>query len=605
MGVLFAFDAKDEATNGVRACVFFFFFFFFLSRRRCSLARQETAAQETVHPSTIFDGIGQLEAGLEEQLARQVLEIYKFPFARCADSKLDMGSFAGAMSLTYVQAASLLERSPNPLRRAVGLVALARAQRNVPLSDGRTLSERELYLEALTLDPNMAIAFNNLGGDLSRTERIKLPDGRMLGRQELYMEALRCSNTHAAAYCNLASSLAEGEAIVLPSGQRMNEMELYLEAIRMSQDGPEGIASTMNSLGVAMRSTDRVSMPDGREMTKQMVLLEGLRHDERNFRLYFNLALGLTADASVTLPDGRTLTKRELYMETLVHNPDDSFAYNNLGTLLKVGDSVILRDGRTLTKVDCFREALRCAPDNAQAYVNLSKVISLATVELPDGRVMNKKQLLMEAIRLKPSHANTYATLATFLEQNEMVTLPNGWPVYARQLYIHALELEKTFSIAYYNLALQLLRDTGSVCLTQDGPPLKRLDLFLLALQHDPSDPDYWNAAGGAMGKQQRVELPTLSDASFSRKRMFIQAIKCNPNLATSYVNLAMEMDRRDTITLTDGREVTRKEVYAHVYMLDPRNRTAISALIECMADDETLRLPDGNTVTRAALRAL
>jgi hypothetical protein len=59
------------------------------------------------------------------------------------------------------------------------------------LFDGRTLTNRPLYIEALRVDPKYAYAYHNLGTTLSVGETVTLPDGRTVTNRQLYIETLR------------------------------------------------------------------------------------------------------------------------------------------------------------------------------------------------------------------------------------------------------------------------------------------------------------------------------------------------------------------------------------------------------------------------------
>jgi len=65
------------------------------------------------------------------------------------------------------------------------------AGETVKLPDGRTLSQRELCLEALRLNPKLSLVLKSLADLLSPGESVTLPDGRTMDRAQLLAEADR------------------------------------------------------------------------------------------------------------------------------------------------------------------------------------------------------------------------------------------------------------------------------------------------------------------------------------------------------------------------------------------------------------------------------
>jgi hypothetical protein len=98
--------------------------------------------------------------------------------------------------------------------------------------NGRQLSKRQMYLEALRFDRNNGHAYFYLGKTLSATDTVVLHDGRQLNRRDVYVEALRCDHKNSKSYTNLADALTATETVKLSDGRQLNRRQLRLEALR-------------------------------------------------------------------------------------------------------------------------------------------------------------------------------------------------------------------------------------------------------------------------------------------------------------------------------------------------------------------------------------
>jgi hypothetical protein len=104
------------------------------------------------------------------------------------------------------------------------------------LEDGRSMNERQLYLECLRLYPQYSLAYNNLGLLLTSSESVTLPDGRSRNQRELYLESIKHDTRNENAFHThqqLARTMSAEERIRLPDGRHMSRREL-LELRRFS-----------------------------------------------------------------------------------------------------------------------------------------------------------------------------------------------------------------------------------------------------------------------------------------------------------------------------------------------------------------------------------
>jgi hypothetical protein len=111
----------------------------------------------------------------------------------------------------------------------------------IVLGEGRTLSQRGYYLEALRHNPANTVAYNNLGCLLGAGESVSLPDGRSLTKRELFLEALRHDPSFSMGYKNVAICLTTpDETVDVPFGRKLNKRALCWEALR--HDSANGYA---------------------------------------------------------------------------------------------------------------------------------------------------------------------------------------------------------------------------------------------------------------------------------------------------------------------------------------------------------------------------
>lgn len=71
------------------------------------------------------------------------------------------------------------------------------------LRDGRVVTNRDLFIEAMALGCKYSSAYNDLGTVLAPEESITLPDGRVMTKRGLYIEAIALDRECSAAYSNL------------------------------------------------------------------------------------------------------------------------------------------------------------------------------------------------------------------------------------------------------------------------------------------------------------------------------------------------------------------------------------------------------------------
>jgi hypothetical protein len=94
----------------------------------------------------------------------------------------------------------------------------AKARERLVLPDGGSISQRELYDEAIHLDGQNARAYCSLACTLAKDESFTLPDGRSLRKQDLFLEAIRRDASYGTAYVKLGYTLPTSVSVALPGG---------------------------------------------------------------------------------------------------------------------------------------------------------------------------------------------------------------------------------------------------------------------------------------------------------------------------------------------------------------------------------------------------
>lgn len=123
---------------------------------------------------------------------------------------------------------------------------------HLPGREGRPFNARDLFVEAICLDPSYSEAYNSLGLTLSSTETISIPEGgphgggsgggNVMTRRGSFLESIRLDPKNPRPYRNLAKCLSVvdslPETIVLPTGEEADAEKLGSLAAALSPSSP-------------------------------------------------------------------------------------------------------------------------------------------------------------------------------------------------------------------------------------------------------------------------------------------------------------------------------------------------------------------------------
>lgn len=304
--------------------------------------------------------------------------------------------------------------------------------------DGSELTQEQLFLKVLELEPQFAAAYNCLGTIIDAKSKIKLPDGKELSQQELFLKAIELDENDSSAYCHLGATLEGGGSMDLPDGTQLTREQQFVRVIEKHQT-------------VAHPSLTEIMVPGWPvPMTRKELFLKAIALDEKNSTAYYNLRFTLRRpDERVTLPNGDTVVAMELLLETVNLNPQHAEAYSDIANLVPLNSPPFgLFNMTFMTKEELYLKAIELDPTDASAYSNLSDIVGYDhTVVLPSGEELNPRELVLKAIDIDPYYYGYYSYLYNQLEPNEEIELFNGTLMDAKKLQDNVDECANKYGI--------------------------------------------------------------------------------------------------------------------------------------------------------------
>lgn len=378
------------------------------------------------------------------------------------------------------------------------------------LLNGKTITILNLYRKAIDLNPNYGNAYYGLAEEMRMQDSttITLFNGAEMTDKALYRKAIELGSDHVAAYINLACAFEKEETVTLPDGRRMADGDLFLEAIKLELVG-RGYWDKRGSgfdiiiedcYNLCSHYPEKMWRSNGTRVTMRDIYLESIKfkcEEEEvdnaiKMRAYSYLADMLQEEETVTLPDGRVMTKQDLLLELLKLPGYCEFKfsiYKKLVDHLPEKETVMLPDSRTMTKRDLYLEIINLYP-NESIFNILSIYKSLAdsllkeeTITLPTDRVMTKREVYMERIKLALS------AIQKLKDQiNQLINQSNHYALGEEKARMLLLYHEKFYVSpkGIFNLYQDLgdtLQEEETVRL-DDGSVVTKTDLYLKGLQY-------------------------------------------------------------------------------------------------------------------------
>lgn len=150
-------------------------------------------------------------------------------------------------------------------------------------------------------------------------------------------------------------------------------------------------------------------------------------------------------------------------------------------------------------------------------------------------------------------------------------------------------------AVGHWSLA-RCISGSSTVCLP-DGQVFTKQKLYLEALRHDPTMATAYFNLGAGLEPEQTVTL--VDGRTLCEQECYVEALRYQPNLGDAYYNLAM-FDV-PIVLLADGRELTRRQLFVETLRCCPTHADALTWLASTMGDKESITLA-GQDVSRLEL---
>ena len=157
-------------------------------------------------------------------------------------------------------------------------------------------------------------------------------------------------------------------------------------------------------------------------------------------------------------------------------------------------------------------------------------------------------------------------------------------PLGQKELFLKAIELDPTASWAYNALGATLKRGER-IAVRGMKEPLGQKELFLKAIELDPTASWAYNALGTTLKRGERIAVRGIKDP-LGQKELFLKAIELDPTLSSAYYNLGKCLASKESlkVRLADGRVMSRKELLVQAEDLEkPGGRDRIRASIRAL----------------------
>ena len=440
------------------------------------------------------------------------------------------------------------------------------ASRDVTI-DGCTLSQKELFLRAISADPNNADAYNNLGWMLPSEGGVTLADGSTMTKSALYKRAISLKPSHSLALNNLGWTLAKSgpdATTTLEDGTIATAIELYKRAIFFKP---------------------------------------------RNASAYANLAWALPPDSSIEITTPlrsdkkdvtkAVMTKSDLFKRAIAYDPQSGFAYSCLACTLEDNGATALESGKMMTQGELLVRAIALKPNHVNSYLKLSMVLCEGeVVTFEDGSLQTKQSLLETARRLDPQNSVVFFELAVlpsrslpsalrYLRKSIQLDNNNVSSLYHLALKMHSTDVETLHSVSYgkediYEMVLAK-EPNHAPALNGLGAISSDVSLLLASLSANPKCwKPYYNIACFI---EESVEI---AGVECSKIDLLVRAAEINENETRILTNLGKALPLGGKVTI-NGVLLSQVELYQKAIQLNPKDSYAHFNL-GCV-------LPEGSTV--------
>ena len=283
-------------------------------------------------------------------------------------------------------------------------------QGNAAQDAGNYSQAETIFRQVIRINPQDAIAYNNLGNALS-------DQGKLEEAITNYQKAIQLDPKDASAYNNLGIALSD-------QGKLEEAITNYQKAIQLNPKD----ASAYNNLGIAL--SDQGKLEEAITNYQKAIQL-----DPKYAIAYYNLGIALYLQGKLE----EAITN---YQKAIQLNPKYAIAYYNLGIALYL-------QGKLEEAITNYQKAIQLNPKYANAYYNLG--IALSDQGKPEEAIIN----FQKAIQLNPKSAAAYYNLGVALKNQ-------GKLDEAITNYQKAIQLDPKDASAYIGLG-NALKDPGKL----------------------------------------------------------------------------------------------------------------------------------------------
>ena len=438
----------------------------------------------------------------------------------------------------------------------------------------RKFRKWQLYLQALNHGPSDMDAelYVKLALSLPASQNVAIfRDKRRLTRKDMYLLALDLDPTLADPYVEIVKDDPQplGKKFRLLNGTEYTLRDMMTLVVSLDAN----IASAYYYLGMTLSDDKkrlRVQLHRNEKesvFSRREFFVACLDLDPCHAAAHAALVAILRDDEGGVAIRSAWITKREMCIMGLTLKQPLCSTYLILASILRDDEMVQLKNGSVVTKMELLLQATTIDPLSVRAYQMLA--YTMRSLGIPSTIINGKDMSIVDIgfylIKLDSKLASAYDLLASQLHgPDDYMYMPRDkhttMKVTKWDLYELAIECDKTYARAYYNLATLLPQLSYKITL-KDGRMMSQLDLYLQVIHLDGTFARaYNNIAVQLISPTEKV--PLHNGNILSKKELFIMAIAMDPSLVIAYHNLAALMQSpTEKVTLKDGRCMTMEQL--------------------------------------------
>ncbi|MGR3973204.1 MAG: hypothetical protein QRY72_01300 [Candidatus Rhabdochlamydia sp.] len=350
-------------------------------------------------------------------------------------------------------------------------LTLINESRQVTFHDGTIMTQKDLLLKAIDLDPHDPIPYTLLATLLQADETITLLNHQRVNKKQLALAgAQKQSTADSFIYFNMAQALSPSEVTVLPDGSSKSQAELLGMAFNLEISSSSSAPSPLLEQFIKRMSPKQtVQFEDKSIKTARDIYQMIIQKYPTYFLPYYHLGALLAPEEKITLRETLHFDQQALFIEAIRLNPDYVLAYQSLWRCLPKGKIITLAQGKKMGEQQLLLQIIRLSPQNVEAYYHLAQLLAEGkTVEIVPKEKWNKIDLLLKVLTLQPLYAKAYHALAKALPMKSCIQLPTGEKKNRLELYLKAFELNPGY-------------ETHSVMLQAFTPFIQKKEPLLLS----------------------------------------------------------------------------------------------------------------------------